>query len=536
MTKRLEQSTWTLPPLDQDARLRVPVLTVISHPDVRRIGEVAWLDALATDPQASVAIGRAGPRFAQPGSGAAGAPLGDPYLSRDVGALIAERDAIALHPGARRQVLASGPADGSGPVSPCSGPVRLTEAALDAGWVLCLNNVDGAGAVRARVVLLLHRRDLPVAGEGPAAHGLIGQSEALDRLRAEISRVASTETSVLIRGETGAGKELVARAIHAASARRSGPLVAANVAELHGATGRSELFGHERGAFTGADRAHSGLFEQARGGALFLDEVGEARPEIQTMLLRALEQRVIRRLGGSRDTHVDLRVLAATDRDLESATSEGGFHAALLNRLQGYVIHVPALRDRRDDLARLAVHFALAARAEQAGRPAGELPADWLAPEVMTRLVTQPWPGNVRELANVMRQLVIGNQDRARLRITEGVERLLADVDGDRPSDRARGMHPGAVVPAELDDAALIAALERHGFRPGPAAAELGLARSTIYRLIDGCAALRKAKDIPAAEFSAAWRAAKGDAAALVPVMRASERALLLRASELGLR
>src|SRR5438034_4523826 len=192
----------------------------------------------------------------------------------------------------------------------------------------------------------------------PAAQSLLGISEAIEELRQTINLVAPTDLSVLIQGETGTGKELVARAIHDSSRRARGPLIDVNCASLPESLAEAELFGHEKGAFTGADRPRKGHFEQAHGGTVFLDEVGELSLQLQPKLLRVLELREVRRIGGAYSVAVDFRLIMATHRNLEDMVRTGKFREDLYHRMNAYSIRTPALRERTDDIFLLAHHFA----------------------------------------------------------------------------------------------------------------------------------------------------------------------------------
>ena len=252
---------------------------------------------------------------------------------------------------------------------------------------------------RIRTHLGLRREIQKVAGKGgPPGDALIGD---LSDLRARIAQVAPTDSTVLIQGETGTGKELVARAIHEASARRGRPLVAVNCAALPRELVESELFGHEKGAFTGAAQQRRGRFELADGGTLLLDEVGELPPEAQAKLLRVLQERAFERVGGTQTLRADVRVTAATNRDLQAQVAAGGFRPDLYYRLNVFPIVLPPLRSRRGDIPRLVQHLA-----EKVARRLGrELEA--VSPAFLERAAAHDWPGNVRELENVIERALI---------------------------------------------------------------------------------------------------------------------------------
>ena len=216
-----------------------------------------------------------------------------------------------------------------------------------------------------------------------------------------VEQVAPTDASVLITGETGTGKELIARAIHRRSPRAKGPLIQVNCSAIPATLLASELFGHERGAFTGAVERRKGRFEQAHGGTLFLDEIGELPAEMQVMLLRVLQQREFERLGGSQTVRVDVRLVAATNRDLRAEAQAGRFRSDLYYRLNVFPIRVPALRERPADIPLLVAHFA-AKHGERFGRPIARIDR-----RSMAQLVGYAWPGNVRELENVVERAVI---------------------------------------------------------------------------------------------------------------------------------
>lgn len=235
----------------------------------------------------------------------------------------------------------------------------------------------------------------------PGAPTLVGTSPRFLAALEALRRVAPTEASVLLLGESGTGKELFARALHAYSPRRLGPFVAFACAAVPETLLEAELFGYERGAFTGATSRHLGRFEQAHGGTLFLDEIGEIGPGVQVKLLRALEERRVARLGGTGDISVDVRLVAATNRDLAAEVVRGSFRADLYHRLNVFPIVLPPLRERREDIPALALHLLSRASARN------NLPLPLLRPAALGALVLPPWPGNIRELANHMERVAI---------------------------------------------------------------------------------------------------------------------------------
>ena len=272
-----------------------------------------------------------------------------------------------------------------------------------------------------------HNALLTRALESSAArYGIVGTSPELLRAISELERVSSASASVLLLGESGTGKELFARALHLASPRRDAPFIKVNCAAIPEALFESELFGHERGAFTGSHGERAGWFELADGGTIFLDEIGELPLPLQTKLLRTLQEGTVLRLGGKREKKVDVRLVAATHRDLQHEVTTGAFRSDLFYRLYVIPIRLPSLRERRDDIPLLALHFLN--RANQAHQRNVNL-----TPEALARLVHHPWPGNIRELGNVIERLV-----------------LLADAPVVGPQVVERLLHAAAVPPQAL--------------------------------------------------------------------------------------
>ena len=311
-----------------------------------------------------------------------------------------------------------------------------------------------------------------------ASEPIIGSSEGIRAVLRLVERVGPTRATVLITGESGVGKELVARAIHAASPRADGPFVALNCAALTETLLESELFGHERGSFTGADRIHRGKFEDAHGGTIFLDEIGETSNNFQTKLLRVLQEGEFERVGGSQTLTVDVRVVAATNRDLEAEVQGGRFREDLYYRLQVVPIHVPPLRERRGDIDELAAHFVRKACEENA------LPGKILGEEALARLREAPWRGNVRELQNIIERAVILSRDRVirpdDLLLSTGKPRRAAGVAEDESLE-------GLPLPDYIDALTrrhILRTLDAHQWRKQEAADALGIDRATLYRMI----------------------------------------------------
>ena len=308
-----------------------------------------------------------------------------------------------------------------------------------------------------------------LAGDFRRRYGLenvVGRSPALREVLDRAVRVAPTDATVLLTGESGTGKELVARAIHAGSRRGAHPFVPVNCAAITETLLESELFGHARGAFTGAIRARVGLFEEATGGTLFIDEIGETTPGFQAKLLRALQDGEIRRVGESVPVKVDVRIIAATNQDLRRAIAEKRFREDLFYRLNVVPLRIPALRERREDIPLLARHFL-----ERHNRRSG-VQKRWTV-DALARMLEHEWPGNVRELENVVEQAAA---------LSEGMEI--------RPSDVAFGLEGrmGTAAPTLADTVAgaerraIEAALVRCGGDQGRVARELDISATTLWR------------------------------------------------------
>ena len=300
------------------------------------------------------------------------------------------------------------------------------------------------------------------------AHQLVGQSEPMRRINEIIQTAAGSDATVLVQGESGTGKEIIANAIHAQSRRTRGPLVKMNCAAVPETLLESELFGHEKGAFTGADRRRIGRFEQADGGTLFLDEVCEMHPRLQAKFLRALQEREIERLGSSATIPVDTRIIAATNRDLQKALEEGVLREDLYYRLNVILLRVPPLRERMDDVPILAMHFLR----KYAAREHSSMSS--IAEEALNVLLSYSWPGNVRELENAIeRAAVLGKGEQLRARD------LPPQVH--RGGDDERPLIPAHLTLEEIEKLAIAQALRLTGGNKSEAAERLGIHRTSIY-------------------------------------------------------
>ena len=489
----------TLEPRDPsgEASTRAPMLVLAHHPMLARIGETLALDRGVTE------ISRLAPALCGDDGRATG-PLDDPFVSRTpIAVRRLGREVIEIASSGVELAVA-------GVAVPAGGVHRVTVGELARGVPIVLGN---------RVVLWLttaHDR------RGAADLGMFGCSAPVHALRAAVRAAASSRGPILVRGETGSGKELVARAIHAAGPRAGGPYVGINVAAIPAAVAAAELFGHARGAFTGATETRTGYFERAHAGVLFLDEIGDLPEPVQAVVLRALESGEIQPVGGSPRT-VDVVVIAATDADLAAAVTAGRFRGPLYYRLASTVIDVPPLRDRGADVALLLARWLCdALPAELADRTTD--PSPWLPAPLIAQLLRAPWPGNVRQLRNVAQRLV----QIARAGHTATLDELgLDDVEPDAAPETA----PATLV----DDDRLVAALRAHRFHLSHTAAALGISRTHLDALIARSGRLRKAKQLERDEIMACAAELGNDVDAIAARLEVSPRGLRLRMKQLGL-
>ena len=522
------------------APIRVPALSIVWHADPDRVGEI---HALALAAGQAVAVDRLAPLFT-PAGGGEGRPLADNRLSRST-------PALHISWGAEGR-LTLAPGDPARPPevygAPLERPTVIEPAELDGGVIITLAR---------RIVLCLHWIQLPLARSAPL--GLIGHGDGIEKVRQLIRRVADLDVPVLLRGETGSGKEMVARALVQASQRADKPLISVNMAAISPTTAVAELFGHERGAFTGAGGAREGYFGDAAGGTLFMDEVGLTPAGLQPMLLRVLETGEILPVGGTRPRKVNVRVVSATDADLEAQMADRAFLEPLFHRLAGFQIMLPPLRRRREDFGSLLLHFLrgeLGAvgesdRLEDTSEDPTARP--WLSATDVARLAMGSWPGNVRALRNAVRQIVISSRGEARARIDDRVEQLM-----DARARRAAGQVLMTATPAagnatppvteralaaappsvrnswEIRPADLLQALRDNHWKPGATAAALHIPRTTLYALMERHPGIRKASEIPADELLSKLESCGGDLDRAAEQLQISRRGLQLRLAQIS--
>ncbi|MGM0701242.1 MAG: sigma-54-dependent transcriptional regulator [Pseudomonadota bacterium] len=347
--------------------------------------------------------------------------------------------------------------------------------------------LDLEGVREAVFRVLEHRRlaerfDRPASGED--FHGIIGDSEPMHALFRDATRLAKSEAPILILGESGTGKELLARAIHAESPRAEAPFVAVNCASIPGELMESEFFGHRRGAFTGATDSRQGLFQAARGGSLFLDEIGEMSPNLQAKLLRALQEKTVKAVGAEAEEPIDVRIIAATHRDLEREIEAGHFRSDLFFRLETFSLRIPPLRERPGDIERLVSALIAKHAAAQDKR------IERLEPAALQALLEYPYPGNVRELENaVMRAVTLaeaGELNHAdlpeRLRQHQESQRRHAPAGSSLATQSAQGNWPSL---EEVEKRYIQKVLDATGGNKRKTADILGIARRTLYRRLE---------------------------------------------------
>lgn len=486
-----------------------PALTILWHPDPSRVGAMSLLSDLR--PARGLGISRKTPEFTcyadHPAS------LDDSFLSRqpflDV-SLIGR--SLKLTPLSHQlPITLNG--------RPLTSPATLSPADLGVGAIITFGK---------RIALCLHFAKRP---DTQADLGLLGRSDAMNGVRSAIRSVADLVVPVLIRGETGTGKELTAAAIVEAGPRAGKPFVTVNIGALPQQLATAEILGYEKGAFTGALASRQGYFAEADQGTLFLDEIGLANSEVQTALLRVLETNEVRPLGGRAPRRVNVRVLAATDAHIDAALSDEDFSQPLFHRLSTMQIRLPPLRERREDIGILLLHFLRDVMAQT-----GDLPKlnthesakrPWLSATAVASLAMASWPGNVRQLRNCVTAIAVANRGAPAARLPPDLVATLA------PADVAASPEPHDSTTPEstqaLNHAKLLDALARHDFQPARAAKALGVSRTTVYHHIRRDPTLGRLTSISDSQLAKELKDCDGDRHALAKRLKVSYRALQVR-------
>ncbi|MBB1268891.1 sigma-54 dependent transcriptional regulator [Shewanella sp. SR44-3] len=306
--------------------------------------------------------------------------------------------------------------------------------------------------------------------DNPSNHQRTCESQVMQVLFHQVERVAPTDIPVLIRGESGTGKELIAKKLHALSSRSKGPFIAVNCGAMAAGLVQSELFGHEKGAFTGAAHAHKGKITQAHGGSLFLDEIGDLPLELQVNLLRFLQEGMFDTVGGSGGKSADVRIIAATHVDLEQAIDDGEFRLDLFYRLNGITLETPPLRERRDDILPLAEEFISTYLSEY------ELPNKQLSADAKQAVLNYSWPGNVRELINRIRRAVV---------LSDGGQINASNLELTQKQDSAQNVMSLRRLKDDVEKQAIQSAILVAGGQAEQVASQLKISRATLYRLMD---------------------------------------------------
>jgi two-component system nitrogen regulation response regulator GlnG len=452
-------------------------------------------------------------------------PLGDPFLSRQPCLEFAILDRGIKLTSLTQDLPIS--IDGK----PMQASVTFSEADVARHPIITLGR---------RLALCLHFAGPPSAPKPNL--GLIGNSDAISAVRNSILSVADLHTPVLIRGETGTGKELTANAIVQAGTRSSKPFLAVNIGSLPRELAAAEIFGHEKGAFTGASQARKGYFREVDGGTLFLDEIGLATSDVQTALLRVLETGQVRGLGARTSTAVDVRILAATDSStIDSAVAGGGFSQPLFHRLSSVPIRLPPVREHRQDIGLLFIHF-LRQILTQTGDleklntpPTAKRP--WLSAQDLTAIAMASWPGNVRQLRNFATELAVANRGASVAHLTPALLSTLAHQlpppstpgpdQTSFPSEKSA--RPIVLTDHQTKHAKLVDALANHDFEPSRAARALRVSRSTIYDHLRKDPTLGLLSRVSDEDFRRQLHECNGDLHLFAKRLRVSYRAVQLR-------
>ena len=495
-------------------------LIIQSHPNLSRIGEIAWLSTSQNRWQ----LNRNTPEFSTLNSSVTQS-LADPFLSRS--------------PVQLRYVVGKGIEIDA---SESTIKVMVAEQRIESPYIIdekrLLEGVCITLSARICVMIKYLSRPKNVA---LADDKMLGISPTLQQVKAQISQLQNINDPVLIRGSTGVGKELVAQALVSQSVRKDKPFISVNLSAIPPELAVAELFGSEKGAFTGADKARPGYFKAAEGGTLFLDEIGEASPDIQVMLLRVLETGEIFSVGSQQPQSIDVRIITATDANLEQLAKQKQFRLPLLHRLAGYDINIPDLKNRAEDIG-LLFNFFARQTAKELGLTTpvftGSQQLPWIPTALMSLLVSYSWPGNIRQLRNIARQIVINSQNSEQLGVTDSLQALLRSLPEDSNSSdnsvvkgqpTVKRRKPNTVGQDELE-----AALELHLWQLQAVAEHLNISRASVYELLNRYQ-LRRPTDCNEQQLRQSYDRHQGNIEAMVFDLKMSKHAIRRRLNEYGI-
>ena len=531
-------------PVSFSSQISLYAMTIAYHSDWKRIGATTYLEGL--DQGKVFTLSRLEPEFGVPYSKNTYC-LDDRYISRKPITIqqLNGRLLITPHP------------EGTG--------IRIDGIHIRAQHYIFEEQLKNGVVMElgGRVIVVLH--SLTPDRRSPNMHRMLGVSEGIENIRRSVDRVADLNVPVLIRGETGTGKELVASALHNASPRCTRPMLAVNVGAIPESLAISELFGAKKGSFTGANKDKPGYFSQANNSTLFLDEIGDAPDEVQVALLRTLETSEVRPVGGTETLKVDVRLVAATDADLESKLESQDFRNPLLQRLTGFEIWIPRLAQRKPDIGLLLsefLRFEFDAIAEQRHYQELDPTSEMLWYQFFRHALAFHWPGNIRQMRNVARQVAIHNRLASFTSIPPRVEAMLLEENQRAAEEAATGHQfesentpaPGSVIhhyaheqnddpnpapqrrkPSTIEETELMEALERQRWDLKNTAEDLNISRAALYKMIEANPNVRKAGDISVEELTHCYEQCSGDLEMMVSQLQVSKAALKRRIKELAI-
>lgn len=532
-------------PVSFSSQISLYAMTIAYHSDWKRIGATTYLDGL--DQGKIFTLSRLEPEFAVPYSKNAYC-LDDRYISRKPITIqqLNGRLLITPHP------------EGTG--------IRIDGIHIRAQHYIFEEQLKNGVVMElgGRVIVVLH--SLTPDRRSPNMHRMLGVSEGIENIRRSVDRVADLNVPVLIRGETGTGKELVASALHNASPRCTRPMLAVNVGAIPESLAISELFGAKKGSFTGANKDKPGYFSQANNSTLFLDEIGDAPDEVQVALLRTLETSEVRPVGGTETLKVDVRMVAATDADLESKMESQDFRNPLLQRLAGFEIWIPRLAQRKPDIGLLLsefLRFEFDAIAEQRHYQELDPNSEMLWYQFFRHALEFDWPGNIRQMRNIARQVAIHNRLASFTSIPPRVESMLLEenqrqAEEDQKSNGNGIEHEATPVPdnelphyvrteepdpiaaprrkpSTIEEAELMEALQRQRWDLKNTAQDLNISRAALYKMIEANPNVRKAGDLSVEELTDSYERCDGNLEQMVDELHVSKAALKRRIKELAI-